>query len=689
MTKMKKIMNLLLAASLVTFAACSQNDTDNQPAGPVVEPDFPEAVMQTITMSDGEPAEFKLTPNMAWTVSVPDTEEAALYFKVEVNGNELIGSSRSGEAGTEVTVTVAGKMEDFEKAHTLELSLTMGGQTKPFAQVTLAPAESWFDARTAVAADGDRFLYDDDRNLVFPDSARLDNGDEIRLLFDHRNYLRVTSNREWVAEAPEWLSMSTRGGKQGEVSEIELSVPDRMLPFDDSEGRVKFSTTDNTPLAEYAIRIDGCAGMFEAAVKNAAGVTLTASEGTTDGSVTAAYGSKVFFACAGGEQWIDFVEGKGFTGSAWSDAEKAAGLHTREFTAQYSANPTYGEPRYAFLFCVPRSAAEGLDESEALDADGEVNEAFADYLIASYTQNYPEKPRDNNKLNVQLMVGQDDSSSSGQEMFAQVEEFPDAENFPEGWWSSEIRDMPVVFKLTLRDMDYCKNAVMKLTNAEDFEIVYAPEDRDNEWIDEFGQREDSDLYRFIFKYEEKTGPGDVTEVEFMRPNVPSAYVICKMDDAVTGALIVEVDQEALDIPLQNVTAGNGTDIGFSVLAAGQTGYSEAYRSVPQYKVNGYGKGGQPDAEGRVRASVLILTFSDNYDIDLDNLKFEAIENGVLTGSMDENDKDYILDGKPMRWNPVQVQLTLGGDGPNQFRVLCNDRNGKLVCTIYIYHHWYN
>ena len=692
---MKKILNLLVAAAMLTFAACSDNNTvDEDPSGNggTTTPVFPTKVERSISVDESTTFKLDPTPNMAWTLGV----DSRTYFKVEINGEELDRPSRSGEAGTEVTVTVTGRVEDFNESHTMVITLTMGGVTEEIAEVVLMKAGVTFEARAAQLSENGKMVLDNEGNAVYSPEA-LAEGGAIELSVDNESRVKVLSNRDWKAEASQWLQLSAEGGRHGETAEISLSSPDAIRPFDDAEGYIRFYVDEQTELGRYAVLAKGCGGEFDYQIVNSTNVVLTAAAGTTTGSVTAAYGSKVFFASADG--WIKFADGSGFTESAWSDEEKAAGLHTRDFTAEYGKNASEETSRSAYLFCIPRSVAGSLNEEDALTADGQVNEAFAEYKIATYTQQYTIAPRPEDTLLVQSWVGKGDSTP-GEPLFAMVQEYAEG-NYPEGWWGDAFDNMPALFRLTLADMKYCELAVMDVQNADEFEIVYHPEDVGNEWIREFGMDENGELYRFVFKYEyinpKYDDNGELLSYDGLKwtePHVPQAYVICKQNGIVTGALIVEIDAESFDIPLHNASTSE-KDIGFTVLTAGEFGYSEKYSDVPQYKVNGYDAASDmPDAQGRYSAGALMLTFNSEYNINFGAFDYEPIENGLMAAEIgwpgwkggNDADVNYIFVDKPMYGESAQITYLFAGNGPDQFRIVCRNKSGKIVCTVYVYYY---
>ena len=703
---MKKILNLMFTAGLLGIAACSTDTTE-----PGDAPIFPEKKTSTLTMG-GEPVSLSVTPNLDGKISVPEEQEIINYFDIVINNEKLIGYSRDVKAGTTYDITVAGKREDFANSHKLVMTLTMGGKSQTIAEIDLMPAGSTVEVCTAVRNEsGTEFVYTTDGGYEYSETP-LAAGAEIGLFEGYQNHLRVTANRTWKAWAPSWLHLSQTGGNSGDVTYIDVASTDDIRPFEDAEGNIKFYVNDQTTLAEYKVRVGGCANEFEATIVSAQNVILKPAAGTATGTVKATYGSTLFFASPAGG-WIKL---EGSFGDSWSDAEKSAGLHDYKFTAKYDENTAENESRKAYLFCLPLGE-KSLKPENALTAEGKVADDFAKYLIAEYTQQYKGTPRPEGLLFVHSMVGQDDSSTAGQEMFSMVQEFSKG-NYPEGidgWMKGRFEEMPTVFKLSLKDMAYCEQSVMSVENADDFEIVYSDKDKaaNNEWITSF-DKDGSNLYHFMFKFETTEHGSDVNgnpvvEVTWTKPLVPEAYVICRQGGKITGALIVEIDSEAFNIPLQNATTGDGKDIGFSPLNEGNTGYSEKYAAVPQYKVNGYDlSSGMADINGRINIGAMVLVYSSGFDIDFSAFEYEAIEDGQISGRLGWMEPEYdfttgkttyydsetgeavdpstpdVFEGEPLKTGS-QMTYYFKGEGPHQIRIISYNSKHEIVCTVYVHY----
>lgn len=721
---MKKILGILLTAGLVAAAACG-NKTELEPEKPdnKVTPAFPAKIARTITLEEGTAFEF--TPNMAWTLSIPKEQEMLTYFKIMVNDQEMIGYSGKGEANTKVNVKVTGRNEDFENSHILTMTLTMNDEAREIAEIELMKVGSVIEVyQAALSNSGNSFLTDGEGGYVYSETP-LEDGETINLYENFRNHLKVTANRNWQATAPEWLDISQKGGNGGAIVTIDLASSDAVRPFGDEDGELTFFVDQQTTLATFNVAIKGCANDFEYSIVNASNAILESSGGTVTGSITAAYGSEVFFAFPGGEEWMEFGKGEGFGDGTWSDEEKSAGLHTKTFSASFSANESYTDSRRAFLFCVPRGAAEGLDKSKVLNADGTVAEAYSAYRIAAYTQQHAIEPVPDDLLSVQSWVGKDDNSQAGDMLFAMIQKYADPADYPAGeWYSEALGNVPVLYKLTLKSQGYGDAAIMKIDHADDYTVYSHPDDMKDGasvWVKSFGKA--GDFYNFSFKWEGETDEdGTVTDpskVTWIQPKHPQAYVICRQNGAVTGAILVEIDKDAFRIPLQNASAGGNTDIGFTVLKESDFGWSDAYKNVPQYKVNGFNPlSKEEDMQGRMSSQSLTLTFyrpedkePDPFNIDYTQFKYEFVEDGLQTaqylrsatlyqtwkefyyiddetGERVESNDGYLFAEKPLNTG-TQMNYVFNGSGPDQFRILCYDKSKALVCTVYVYYHQFN
>lgn len=681
---MKKIFYLAASAAILTFAACSNDGGTTAPDG---DPIFPEPKTGSVSMNDGSVFAYSFTPNLPAQIIA----EGRTHFKVTVNGEEMTAPTYNVDAGKAVEIKVTGRTEDFGESHTLTLSLKMGGQTQEIAKVTMMPSSSSIAVYTAeLNEDGKSFKVITDENgtkkgYVYS-STPLANGAAIGLYEYDRNHLQVVSNRSWTAAAPEWLSMSQKSGRSGETLSIDIEAAAELRPFDDTEGELAFiSSADDVELAKFVVKVDGCANEFSAGIPNSTNSVLKNTADTTTGRITAAYGSNVFFAFPSGTpEWIRFVAGKGFGDNSWNDAEKSAGLHTKEFTAAYDENTSYTESRRAFLFCIPLGV-KGLNPANALNGDNVADE-FAAYLIAAYTQPYGIEPRDENTLFMQSMIGQSNSSTAGQELFALLQEY-DSDNYPEGWWGDALKNMPTVYELAIKAPKYGEITVMDIEHMTDWKIFYHPDDEAaaTNWIKDLKKDLSGNYY---FSFDVKTvGSGDNQDIVWTKtPKCPEAYIIFSNNSGDTGALLLRVSEEGFDIPLQNASSSIGKDVGFSVLTPGNRGYSERYAGVPQYKVNGYDNNiGQPDLQGRLNTGALLLIFNGAFNIDFDKCVYEAVEDGVMTDSLDPASPNYIFGQQPAVYG-VQVMYTFSSvKGPDMFRIVYYNTSGELVCTVYIYY----
>ena len=139
---MKKLAErLLTVAMLATVLATACTPDEGTP-----EPNFPAEVSAFV-----EPASsymLNLSPNQEWMVSIPST--ASDYWGIR--DGEQISNSVGGRAG-DVTVEIVclAEMQDLEP-HTVEVSMSMGGQTRVIATLELAAGEPELIIRPAVTA---------------------------------------------------------------------------------------------------------------------------------------------------------------------------------------------------------------------------------------------------------------------------------------------------------------------------------------------------------------------------------------------------------------------------------------------------------------------------------------------------------------------------------------------------------
>lgn len=194
----------LLVGVTLTFVGCEE------PA-PVVTPQFPEKVSAVV--SAGDRYEFTISPNMAWSMKIPD--EVATYFKFIVGETERY--NLYGEAGTHTITVGVSNIEEFDTIRVCQISMTMGDQNQVVAEIT----------RSGLERMAKMYLAEwDTENDVFTQAA--DESEEQYVYSttpaDRLDWVWSENNGKWLQRAiveanfewfispstPEWLNISVR-----------------------------------------------------------------------------------------------------------------------------------------------------------------------------------------------------------------------------------------------------------------------------------------------------------------------------------------------------------------------------------------------------------------------------------------------------------------------------------------------
>ena len=125
---------LVIAAAIASFAACT--DPVEKPSETPKDPDpvFPANVLNK-TVAAGESVTITIEPNLAWEVSVSGTGSGTEFW---LDDDGIKKSKISGKQAGTVTVTVVfANDEKFDVNRVCDVNLTMAGQTKKIAVLTL------------------------------------------------------------------------------------------------------------------------------------------------------------------------------------------------------------------------------------------------------------------------------------------------------------------------------------------------------------------------------------------------------------------------------------------------------------------------------------------------------------------------------------------------------------------------
>ena len=247
---MKKLAErLLTVAMLATVLATACTRDEGTP-----EPNFPAEVSAFV-----EPASsyiLNLSPNQEWMVSIPST--ASDYWGIR--DGEQISNSVGGRAG-DVTVEIVclAEMQDLEP-HTVEVSMSMGGQTRVIAKLELAAGEPELIIKPAVMAqeqdnpDHKYFQTSDGSDGLIYEYAEtgLADGETVPMLWDasrngYVSYILVESNFNYGTEVTAGLRAEELQSPEPSARLSEYEIFCSAVNLSDIPVKHNFNLTSDAP----------------------------------------------------------------------------------------------------------------------------------------------------------------------------------------------------------------------------------------------------------------------------------------------------------------------------------------------------------------------------------------------------------------------------------------------------------
>lgn len=242
-------------AALLTGCAIFAVSCDKQEQV-AVSPVFPDLVEDN-NVAPGSTLTLQFEVNMDWSLSISD--ENLRWFWIDDNTLPMDKvSGKVAQLGTSEKVSVkigVSETEEFDTDRSCELTLTMGGESKVIAKY-MRPAKSvTFALAVAEFKDG-AFVLGDDGKYVYSESEVSD----LSLVWsdidaDFRMPVRLTANRDWTLDAPQWLQFQEPENTAG-VVEMVLTA----ASFEDVSGKAVFKVKGtDTVLKEVQVSAPGCA----------------------------------------------------------------------------------------------------------------------------------------------------------------------------------------------------------------------------------------------------------------------------------------------------------------------------------------------------------------------------------------------------------------------------------------------
>lgn len=192
MKDMKYYFRFLILALCVSFAACSNDDDENQ------KPVFPES--QKIECAVGDTKELSFEASSDWVLT-----SSALWCTFVVDGENSF--SCSGSAGKQtVTIRISNDATELLKSYKAELTLMMGGEKQVIYTVT-RPMTGYeinvFNADQSV-------LYTKENPMLKS--------------FDPNETFVITANTDWVVESTEGINLDVQYGAAGNTVKVKASL---------------------------------------------------------------------------------------------------------------------------------------------------------------------------------------------------------------------------------------------------------------------------------------------------------------------------------------------------------------------------------------------------------------------------------------------------------------------------------
>lgn len=365
-----------LALGLAALVAC-----DKEPE-PTVAPVFPAEVYEDFAVEAGSTVSFTITPNLDWEISVP--AENLQWFWLAKEGEDQKYDKISGSASVEPIEILVGvnEIEEFNENRSVDVTLTMGGQSKVVAKL-MRPAKSRTLSVYAATIDDWGFVPSEtsDEQYVYTESPVT----AINLAWpDDKNKfmapVKIVANYDWTMNYPDWVEYVVTSGTYGKAGIVELRFDgiSSKYPVAGETGKMTIKAADDeSSVQEFDITIPACNDRIEFGLWNsvaspltfnAAGQYNSAYMGYQDGPAGAfikATEKARIIAVEWNSSWeaFDTKEASWITVnlSSWNTDEGADVIQEREVEITVSANDSENE-RKAVLFFLPESVTASLTE---------------------------------------------------------------------------------------------------------------------------------------------------------------------------------------------------------------------------------------------------------------------------------------------------------------------------------------
>ncbi len=385
---MKKFLTTI--SLLLLAVACAPTPTPEPEA-----PSFPEAVTESVL--PGNEFTLNIVPNYDWEVSL--SENSVAYFHIK-DGQNAAYRVR-GTAGEHSIVIAVADVQLFDEQPVCEVTMTMQGQSKVIATLTMTATERVLkiypvaieDGAFAYATEGDQtYAYletevtADGMTMIWPAEMAL-----------YSTRVKVESNFNWIVDGtPEWITPIEGGTAgvtelwiKGDETKYPLSAQSATLNFVDAVATDKLASSLKITIPA-ATEIFAVEGLTEKTEFNFQGHIYSSMigeyvEGGAIASVLGVDGSSVvaveFTEAAGlvqaalNPQWltIDYA--------AWDSSDNSV-IQKRALTLSATVND--GAARKATVLILPQGVA--ADNIDLITLNGAITDEYKPYVATIVEQ---------------------------------------------------------------------------------------------------------------------------------------------------------------------------------------------------------------------------------------------------------------------------------------------------------------
>ena len=227
---MKKFLTTI--SLLLLAVACAPTPTPEPEA-----PSFPEAVTEAVL--PGNEFTLNIAPNYDWEVSL--SESSVAYFQIK-DGQNAAYRVR-GTAGEHSIVIAVADVQLFDEQPVCEVTMTMQGQSKVIATLTMTATERVLKIYPGAIEDG-AFAYATEGEQTYAYLETEVTADGMTMIWPaemalYSTRVKVESNFDWIVDgAPEWIT-PIEGGTAG-VTELWIKGDETKYPLSAQSATLNF-----------------------------------------------------------------------------------------------------------------------------------------------------------------------------------------------------------------------------------------------------------------------------------------------------------------------------------------------------------------------------------------------------------------------------------------------------------------